>query len=60
MTPLQVPVLRQVTPGHTRVLVSGDTRGAAMGARCLVRAPPQTDTHTMITGDYSIQWGLVM
>ena len=46
---LQAPVLRLVTPGHTRVLVSGDTRGVT-GARCLVRALPLTDTPTMTTG----------
>ena len=46
---LQVPVLRLVTPGHTRVLVSGDTRGVT-GARCRVRALPLTDTPTMTTG----------
>ena len=46
---LQAPVLRLVTPGHTRVLVSGDTRGVT-GARCQVRALPLTDTPTMTTG----------
>ena len=46
---LQAPVLRLVTPGHTRVLVSGDTRGVT-GARCLVRDLPLTDTPTMTTG----------
>ena len=47
---LQAPVLRLVTPGHTRGLVSGDTR--VTGARCRVRAPPPTDTPTMTTGDH--------
>ena len=46
---LQAPVLRLVTPGHTRVLVSGDTRGVT-GARCRVRDLPLTDTPTMTTG----------
>ena len=48
---LQAPFQRLVTPGHTRALVSGDTRGGT-GARCRVRAPPPTDTPTMTTGDH--------